>query len=378
MTTTNDKIRVLHYLRHLALGGTEKTCQLFFEHADKSKFEVAVAYEKTGVHPRMEEFQKGAAVCNGKLFQVDNHSFDDCNDGPSIQEVIEEFKPDILHVYRSGYNEFPEPGVHVTVPHFIETNVFGHYDSNLKIDKSLFMSKWLMDNTLRRLSVISRGIARWNTRFDFVNNPVEMPYTDDTFLIAQRWKDTGAIIVGRCGRPDNGIYNSINVDAVRLLRMQGYDIRFLVVAPPSNMVKDLIEFDIPFHAVDPTVNPLLLSMFYNSVDIYTHARADGETFGVNIAEAMIHGKPVITHYAVPSVPGMGVFQSQAELVSNGETGLVVNNFVNEYAEALKLLIDDKEMRLSMGEAGRVKAEREYEISACMKKLERIYEEVVNG
>lgn len=378
MTTTNDKIRVLHYLRHLALGGTEKTCQLFFEHADKSKFEVAVAYEKGGTHPRMEEFQKGAAVCDGKLFQVDSYNqIPNCpRTEPSLQDVIDEFKPDILHVYRSGYVEFPEPNIHVKVPHFVETNVFGFYDSNMFIDRSLFMSKWLMNNTLRGLMPISRSLMP--KRFDFVNNPVEMPCTNDTLPIAQSWKSEGAIIVGRCGRPDNGIYNAVNVNAVRLLRMQGYDIRFLVVAPPSNMVKDLVEFDIPFYVIDPTVDPLVLSTFYNSVDIYTHARADGETFGVNIAEAMIHGKPVITHYARPSVPGMGVFQSQAELVDTSETGWVVNNFADEYADALKMLIDDNEMRLSMGEAGRVKAEREYEVSACMKKLERIYEEVVNG
>lgn len=375
MTTTNDKIRVLHYLRHLALGGTEKTCQLFFEHADKSKFEVAVAYEKNGTHPRMTEFQKGAAVCGGKLWCVDSYG-GERPDGQSLMNVIQEFKPDILHVYRSGYAEFPEPNIHVSVPHFIETNVFGFYDSNMFVDRSLFMSKWLMNNTLRSLMPINRSLIP--KRFDFVNNPVEMPCTNDTLPIAQRWKSEGATIVGRCGRPDNGIYNAVNVNAVRLLRMQGYDIRFLVVAPPSNMVKDLVEFDIPFYVIDPTVDPLVLSTFYNSVDIYTHARADGETFGVNIAEAMIHGKPVITHIAVPSVPGMGVFQSQKELVSCGETGWVVNNFADEYAEALKFLIDDKEMRLSMGEAGRVKAEREYEVSACMKKLERIYEEVVNG
>jgi len=373
-----SKIRVLHYLRHLALGGTEKTCQLFFEHADKSKFEVAVAYEKNGDHPRMYEFRNGAEVCNGKLFEVNSGDIPQYtfrNPEPTLQEVIDEFRPDILHVYRSGYHEFPSPGHHVNVPHFIETNVFGFYDNNMFIDRSLFMSRWLMNNTLRNLMPINRGIM--SKRFDFVNNPVEMPCTSDTLSIAQRWKSEGAIIVGRCGRPDNGIYNAINVNAVRLLRMQGYDIRFIVVAPPSNMVKDLAEFEIPFYVIEPTTSPLILSTFYNSIDIYTHARADGETFGVNIAEAMIHGKPVITHIATPSVPGMGVFQSQTELVTNNQTGYVVNNNQGVYSDALRSLIDNKQMCQLMGEAGRTKAQNEYEVSVCMKKLERIYEEVVN-
>lgn len=369
-------IKVLHYLRHLGLGGTEKTCQLFFEHADRSKFEVAVAYEKSGTHPRLEEFQKGAEVCGGKLFEIDSRPVHDTDyfskkefNGTGLQAVVDDFKPDILHVYRSGYHEFPSPGHHVNVPHFVETNVFGFYDNNPKIDRTLFMSKWLMDFASRQL-----GIK--HNRFDFVNNPVEMPRVFDELAITQRWKAEGATVVGRCGRPDNGIYNSLNVESVRLLRMQGYDIRFVVVAPPSNMLDDLARHEIPFYVIEPTTNPIVLSTFYNSVDIYTHARADGETFGVNIAEAMIHGKPVITHIAVPSVPGMGVFQSQTELVAHAETGFIVQNNPAEYADALKHLIDNPDTRRKMGEAGKRKAEAEYEVKACMSKLERIYQEIV--
>lgn len=364
-------IKVLHYLRHLGLGGTEKTCQLFFEHANTQDFQVALAYEKHGTHPRMEEFDKSSMVCHGTKWAVDSYASPRDPNGSDLQAVIDRFKPDILHVYRSGYHEFPSPGHHVQVPHFVETNVFGFYDNNARIDRSLFMSKWLMNNTVKQLGVKP-------TRFDFVNNPVEMPCTGAELDIAQRWRADGAIVVGRCGRPDNGIYNAVSVDAVRLLRMQGYDIRFLVVAPPSNMIDDLARHDIPFHVIEPTTSPLVLSTFYNSVDIYTHARADGETFGVNIAEAMIHGKPVITHIATPSVPGMGVFQSQTELVDTGKTGFVVNNTPGEYAEALKTLIDDESMRRTMGEFGRRKAESEYEVGVCMHKLENIYREVVNG
>lgn len=369
-------IKVLHYLRHLGLGGTEKTCQLFFENAGRD-FEVAVAYESTGSHPRIEEFHKAIPVCRGQMFKINSYRDRYRNSDPSaeptgtdLQSVVDHFKPDILHVYRSGYSEFPEPDIHIKVPHFVETNVFGFYDGNRKIDRSLFMSKWLMNNTIKQMGVKP-------DRFDFVNNPVEMPYTSDVLPISDRWRADGAIVVGRCGRPDNGIYNAVSVDAVRLLRMQGYDIRFLVVAPPSNMVEDLARHDIPFYVIEPTTNPLILSTFYNSVDIYTHARADGETFGVNIAEAMIHGKPVITHIAVPSVPGMGVFQSQTELVDTGKTGIVVNNTPGEYADALKTLIDDVSMRRTMGELGRRKAEAEYEVSVCMQKLENIYKEIVS-
>ncbi len=359
-------IRVLHYLRHLDLGGTSKTCQLFFEHAGKD-FEVALVHEHTGDKTRLEEFQKSRMVCGGQIFQIDSYSGSDPT-GHDLQGVIDHFKPDILHVYRSGFAEFPSPGEDITVPHFVETNVFGHIDQNQKVDRTLFMSKWLGDSVLNRFS------PAWATskRFDYVNNPVEMPYTDERIS----GLSSDIIWLGRCGRPDNGIYNAISVEAARLLRLQGYDVGFLVVAPPSNMVLDLSRHDIPFKLIEPTTDPLVLSQFYNSVDIYAHARADGETFGVNIAEAMMHSKPVVTHIATPSFPGMGVFQSQTELVDDGETGFIVQNDPVEYAEALKVLLDPV-TRTHMGAAGLIKAVREYHVDACMSKLEDIYREVVN-
>lgn len=369
------KIRVLHYLRNLNLGGTEKTCQLFFEHAGED-FEVAVVTERSGHHPRLEEFRKAARVSGGEIFMVDSYAQEGIIDVSSLNGVIAHFKPDIFHVYRSGFPEYPEPVEHIKVPHFVETNVFGMLDSNLEVDRTLFMSKWLMNKTLGSFKDQIMSGPRGN-RFDYVNNPVVSPYTDEYLPIKDQWPDS-CIILGRVGRPDNGIYNAMHIEAAHKLRQQGYDVRFVVVAPPSNMVDDLANYEIPFYMVEPTVNPLILSQAYNTMDIYAHARADGETFGVNIAEAMIHGLPVVTHVATPSFPGMGVFQSQTELVDDGVTGYVVSNDVDAYARALTTLIDNSALRQRMGERGLEKAEREYHIDACMKKLERIYREVVNG
>jgi glycosyltransferase involved in cell wall biosynthesis len=367
-------VKVLHYLRHLGLGGTDKTCQLFFENASED-FQVAVAYESGGNNPRLGEFVKSAKVCGGTLYAVDSYQ-----DGPSglpvgsdLQAVINEFKPDILHVYRSGFQEFPV--CYVGVRHVVETNVFGFLDPSSQIDRSLFMSKWLMDYALRNKTIPSE----YQNRFHFVNNPVEDPFTSDKLAEVVRWKkeNPDCVVLGRVGRPDNGIYNAVNVNAARLLRMQGHDVRFVVVAPPENMVKDLIAFEIPFFAIEPTTDPLILSTAYNSMDIYAHARADGETFGVNIAEAMIHGLPVVTHIATPSHPGMGVFQSQTELVDDRETGFIVNNDPAEYAGALKELLLPA-IRMALGDNGRAKALKEYHVDACVQKLERIYKEVING
>lgn len=357
-----SKIKVLHYLPNLGLGGTEKTCQLFFEHSS-SDFESAVGYPVNCDLTRHGEFVKAAKSCGGRLFT--------CDGIRSLQDVINDSAIDILHVYRSGHKEFPEPGIDVHVPHFVETNVFGFIDNNPKIRKTLFMSEWLMNYSMSAFTPYTLP----RQRFDFVNNPVNDPASQ---LRMNLDMPEDAIVLGRCGRPDNGIYNSVNVRAAHILLMQGYNIYFLVVAPPTNMLDDLAKYGIPFHAISPTTDPAVLSQFYNSIDIYAHARADGESFGVNIAEAMMHAKPVVTHWATPSFPGMGVFQAQTTLVDNGKTGFVVENDVAEYAEALKKLIDDRELRGNMGVAGTYKARDQYHVKNCVSKLENIYKDVVQN
>jgi glycosyltransferase involved in cell wall biosynthesis len=354
-----SKIKVLHYLPNLGLGGTEKTCQLFFEHSS-SEFESSVAYPINCDLTRHGEFVKAARACNGKLFPFDGMH--------GLQDIITNNTIDILHVYRSGYKESPEPGVDVCVPHFVETNIFGFIDTNPKISRSLFMSEWLMNYSLSRFTPYMLP----RQRFDFVNNPVDDPSSQ---LRMNLDVPEGTIVLGRCGRPDNGIYNSVSVKAAHMLLIQGYKIHFLVVAPPTNMLDDLAKYGIPFHAISPTTNEEVLSSFYNTIDIYAHARADGESFGVNIAEAMMHAKPVVTHWATPSFPGMGVFQAQTTLVDNGKTGFVVENDVAEYAEALKKLIDDKTLRVNMGVAGTLKAHEEYHVKTCVSKLENIYKDI---
>lgn len=375
-------IRVMHYVRNLGLGGTEKTCQLFFQNAS-SDFEVALVHESTGDMTRLDAFREARRKCEGQIYKISSYRDETGASDPKaipnnddLQRTIDHFKPDILHVYRSGYQEFPVG--QVDVPYIVETNVFGFLDPNPQIDRTLFMSNWLMNFALRGRPASSLYPFK-KSRFDFVNNPVEMPATDKSLAIRDFWKkdNPNCIIVGRCGRPDNGIYNSINVDAVRLLRTQGYDIRFMVAGAPSNMVEDLVAYDIPYYLLEITTDPIKLSGFYNSVDIYAHARADGETYGVNIAEAMMHGKPVVTHIAEPSVPGMGVFQSQTELVSENLTGFVCTNNSVDYMNALKKLIDNPELRKEMGNAGLHKATRECHVDICMKKLETIYRDICN-
>ncbi len=68
-----------------------------------------------------------------------------------------------------------------------------------------------------------------------------------------------------------------------------------------------------------------------------------EGFGVVCAEAMAHGRPVVAS----AVGGL------LDLVADGETGIhVPPGDVDALRAALQRLLDDRELRRRMGEAGR--------------------------
>lgn len=352
----DNKIKILFWLPQLGLGGTEKTCLLFGQYLS-DEFESFLCYPgDCGHQHRLEEFRNAFGA-------------DHVIPMTAIQSIIDEYDIDIVHSFRSGYEEYPEPGKDFDGPHFVETNVFGQFDFNPLVKRSLFMSEWLLDQTRRRMSILRVHIPQ--ERWGFINNPVVGPPHSEN-MREELGLSSDTIVLGRCGRPDCGIYDDVNVKAALMLTSQGYDIHFLSMAPPQNMQDDLNRFGIPHTNIEPNIDAWVLSRFYNTVDIYTHARADGETFGVNIAEAMIHRKPVVTHIAVPSHPEMGVFQSQTTLVDNGVTGFVVERDPWMYANAVKKLIDDEELRLTMGMVGQAKAHREYHAVPCAKKLGDVY------
>jgi glycosyltransferase involved in cell wall biosynthesis len=364
MDTIKRKPRVVHVMKDLGLGGTQKTAELFCRHlATKHQvdYDLFVIYNAGHELTRYQHFNDIVGQDRFIPYRFDKQGI----------ELLQAIQPDLVHVYRAGNPEWPIPGRDIKHSVFVETNVFGFLDPNPLVHKTLFMSSWLKECVRQQYGeAVFSSLDRGGQRFDFINNPVDLPATPNKMDLKLS-KNT--IVLGRCGRPDDGIYDDINVKAAMILMAKGHDIFFLVMAPPPRMVEDLEKYSIPYLAIPPTVDPVVLSEFYNSIDILAHARADGETFGSNIAEAMIHGKPVVTHIAVPSHPGMGVFQAQTQLVIDSITGYVAQHNSADYAECLEKLVTLDTLRFTFGRAGKAWAEKFCTTEVCGEKLHQTYQ-----
>jgi glycosyltransferase involved in cell wall biosynthesis len=340
------------------IGGTTKTAQIFSRELAttyKDYYDVFILYNAVGDLTRYRLFE----MCHGSNNMISYMT------QYSGSELLAALRPDIVHVYRSGLPEWPGKQ---NKSIFVETNVFGQIDLNNPPDKSLFMSNWLLQQAKRAYGD--------RESFDFVNNPTDRPISENddiTLTNSDLVKDP--IVLGRCGRPDDGIYDDISLKAIMLLQSK-YSLHFLVVAPPPRMIKHLEQYGIDHTIIEPTTDEVLLNKFYNRLHIYCHSRADGETYGNNIAEAMAHGKPVVTHVAVPSHPGMGVFQAQTELVEQNKTGFITGHSVSEYANALEHIITNPQVGSIMGAIGKEKFERELSTQVSCAKLHSIYQQLL--
>ena len=93
-----------------------------------------------------------------------------------------------------------------------------------------------------------------------------------------------------------------------------------------------------------------LKGYLTAMDIFCFPSiTKNEAFGLALAEGMYYGKPAVTF----TIPGSGVNYVNI----NGETGLEVENRnVKEYADALRKLADDEELRKRLGNAGKKRVE----------------------
>jgi len=370
------KIRILHHSNQLGLGGTEKEIQIFCKYFDREKFEFHVMAPESPISlnrrvldlarallgsararsrkeqnkyalSRVDEFKKILGPQNLHLYTPKN-----------FESILRKIAPHILHVHHSGEFVPPlnQPRLLKTVPLLFTVNVFGFKDSTCQdlIHKILFPSQWLMESV---------GWTKGDARCDVLYCPIEKPLTKEN-LRGELGIGENIFVLGRVGRNADDIHDSISLRAYKEIETDAT--LFLVMAPPPRMVKEAKELGIKnIRYLEPTVDDLFLSRFYNTIDVLAHARADGETFGCVIAEAMIHGKPVISHYSNQR-------NAQAELLQEGCGFVVEQGNWKKYSERIKLLQEDKQLRYSMGNCAKKRALENFEASVVTKRLESFY------
>jgi len=269
----------------LYYGSTEKLLQTIAKNLDPNKFNIYFLYsDKKYGEPRLSYFL-GSNVKLIKFnydYKAEEEPFRIVGMKPSVMGVVDKYNIECIFLTIFSNYQFPINTIPSTMP-IISVSPFGHFCTN----GNMFMVYCSgSDNTKRA----ERKGARNAENFF---NPLSDPPSE--YVIKKSISET--IVFGRIGRPNNAIFDPISILAFKRLEdIYGDKVRYNIIAPPSNMVrmvKDLKIKNIRFFK--PIVSEGELAGFYYNIDILAHARKDGETIGIAIAEAMMAGNPIITH-----------------------------------------------------------------------------------
>jgi glycosyltransferase involved in cell wall biosynthesis len=345
-------VRVLHVIKSLGLGGTEKVLQLFVANLDPTRFRASVYCPQDG--PRARQIREAG---------VETHI------GGDLASVLDRVRPRIAHVHRAGWPE-PEllvPLKRARVPVVVETNVFGRFDPSppaTVIDRTLFVSRFCLDRFHQ-----TTGIEPDPSRWSFLYNPVD---TDFFARAARRDRDFSEPAAGRISRADPGKWSRLALEFLPLVVREFPDFRYRVIGGVPEAFDYVREHGLSDNVIfhDPVQTDAEIASFLDAVPVLAHANDTGESFGLVIAEAMACGLPVVTH------PSQGLRDNaQLELVEHGVTGLVARN-AEEYARALTHLFTHPEEARRMGLAGREKSARLYRAQTVTRQLESVYLELL--
>ena len=195
----------------------------------------------------------------------------------------------ILHTHRSGEDNWLLPNFESTPFPFrvIETNFHG--SRYTKADVRCYPSLSLMN---------ARGIKE-DAHNRIVPNAIDKPRSTED--LRDELGLQNKFVYGRIARADRDIYCNLNLRAYAQIETE--DTVFLYVAPFEQARVDAAALGIKnIIWLPPELDLIRLSKIYNTFDIVCHSNGIGETFGNTIAEAMMHGKPVISHDAGTTWP----------------------------------------------------------------------------
>lgn len=283
--------------------------------------------------------------------------------GPLLKKLMEDFRPDIIIFH------YPNPFVaHFLMKYISESCklvIYWHLDIvKQKLLKQLFIEQ--NKRLLKRASLIIATSPNYVEGSPWLSSVKEKCVIIPNCINIERLK--GGIEVDRKAveiRKANE--NKIICLAVgRHTRYKGFkylikaahllDNRFQIFITgegeeTKNLRKEAMD-DRKIHFLGP-VNDVELKGYLTAMDIFCFPSiTKNEAFGLALAEGMYYGKPAVTF----AIAGSGVNY----VCLNEKNGIEVENRnVKKYAEAMKRLANDPELREKMGVAGRKRVKENF-------------------
>lgn len=285
---------------------------------------------------------------------------------PSLQEIYEEFMPDVIlnqYYTSSGFIYASHPPCPViNMIHSVPERVFKNISARERegMEHSALVQVLLPDF----LNYIQENLPRTKCICipNFVN-PVDKPAD----LSSERKRHT-IIHVGRLDKTHKRQHILISAFAKVADKFPNWDVQFWGDGHESykKELRNLINSNHLEYRVKLCGATSDVIDKYIQADIFAFPSAS-EGFGLALAEAMSAGIPAV---------GYKSCQSCAHIIKDGRTGLLAEDGVDSFAKKLEILMSNREMRICMGRNAQ-KEMAQYAPQKIWDKWEEILNTIVN-
>ena len=349
----NEKIRIACIkFNGLGAGGTERWLQNVAAGLNKDKFSVDYFY--TGAE---DAFRKAFMLQNNiNLIKVAaSGKVSDYGEwvDTDLWEKFDQNKYDLVQTAIAGNTEWPFYLLKKPVIHKIALDYAVDFSPN--VYHNFFLSEWMRNKWVRM-----GGIRELSS---VVPVGLELPASNDS-LRQELGIPAEAVVAGYHQRVDDNIFSDIPLKA--FAEIQGTKRFFVIMGGSKKYAEQAKALGIHnFIQLEHSADTVQISKFLNTLNMFSHGRKDGETFGTVFAEALLHKLPCLGHKTR---------NSNAHKETMGPGGFFANNQA-EYTNKLKLLFEDSNTRSELVKAGFAYAKTMFIDTDYIADIEKKYEEI---
>jgi glycosyltransferase involved in cell wall biosynthesis len=285
---------------------------------------------------------------------------------------------DLVHIHSASYTSFWEKSIYILTARVFRKKVILHVHGAMFSEfyqSSKTLARWLIRCTLQRCHRIIVLSQSWKEFFrkilpaeklSVIPNGIDLK----PFLEAKGEKTVipSILFLGEVGRR-KGVYDLLQ--AAKILHDRNIDCRWYVAGPgeideaKSYAGRLGLEKEVEF--LGPQTGADKVQLLARSWIFVLPSYAEG--LPIVVIEAMVSGLPVIAGH-VGGIP---------EMVTEGENGFLIQpGNVNDLADKIAMLLSDKALIQGISQNNQKAVEEKYGISACAKRIGRIYEDVSGG
>jgi phosphatidylinositol alpha-mannosyltransferase len=276
---------------------------------------------------------------------------------PAIKKVMAEEKFDVVHLHEP----FMPMLCSATLRFSNTVNVGTFHAAQGKPGYGFGkpVTTWMLERRARKLHghiAVSKPARDYASRYvpgdyEIIPNGVDLSYYRPDVPVIEKYND-GKLNIVFMGRLEFRKGINYLLKAFLEVKAQMPNTRLIICGPGTKLRKRYEQWVKDQHLQDVVFTGMVSfedqPSYYRTADVFCAPATSRESFGMILLEAMATGRPIVA----TNIEGF------AAVVTNGEEGILVPPMtVHPLAEALLKLLQDKELRVKMGQKGLITAQK---------------------